>query len=143
MTAAFPEPVASRDLWPYGVSFHLGNIALQLSRRTEVAVATRPHDITDLYLAPVVLAVDACIEDLGQLDKDRLAYEVAIRSDSPDFTRILREEALIRAVTHLVDCHDWKFTWDPRGLRLSHDAHTFVLGIPPVFAEYMEDAPKA
>jgi len=62
MTAAFPEPVASRDLWPYGVSFHLGNIALQLSRRTEVAVATRPHDITDLYLAPVVLAVDACNE---------------------------------------------------------------------------------
>jgi hypothetical protein len=106
-------------------------------------MATRPHDITDLYLAPVALAVDACIEELGQLDKDRLSYDVAIRSDSPDFTRSLREEALIRAVTHLIDCHDWEFTWDPRGLRLSHDAHTFVLGIPAVFLEYLEDREKA
>ena len=31
-----------------------------------------------------------------------MAYEAAIRSDSPDFTRSLREEALIRAVTHLI-----------------------------------------
>ena len=106
-------------------------------------MATRPHDITDLYLAPVALAADAYIEELGQLDKDRLAYEVAIRSDSPDFTRSLREEALIRTITHLIDCHDWKFTWDPRGLRLSHDAHTFVLGIPAVFLEYLEDREKA
>ena len=105
-------------------------------------MATRPHDITDLYLAPVALAVDACIEELGQLDKDRLSYDVAIRSDSPDFTRSLREEALIRAVTHLIDCHDWEFTWDPRGLRLSHDAHTFVLGIPAVFLEYLEGNQK-
>ena len=55
-------------------------------------MATRPHDISDLYLAPVVLAVDARIEELGQLDKDRLTYEVALESDSPDFTRHLREE---------------------------------------------------
>jgi len=106
-------------------------------------MATRPHDITDLYLAPVALAVDACIEELGNLDKERLAYEVAIRSGSPDFTRSMREEALIRTVTHLVDCHDWEFTWDPRGLRLAHDAHTFVLGIPAVFLEYLEDGQKA
>jgi hypothetical protein len=124
------------------VSFHPGNIVLLISRCSEVAMATRPHDITDLYLAPVALAVDACIEELGQLDKDRLAYEVAMRSDSPDFTRSLREEALIRTVTHLADCHDWEFAWDPRGLRLSHDAHTFVLGIPAVFLEYLEDSQK-
>ena len=66
-------------------------------------MATRPHDISDLYLAPVALAVDARIEELGQLDKERLAYEVALESDSPDFTRHLREEALIRTITHLID----------------------------------------
>ena len=103
-------------------------------------MATRPHNITDLYLAPVVLAVDARIEELGHLDKDGLAYEVALESNSPDFTRQMREEALIRTVTHLVDCHDWKFSWDPRGLRLTHDAHTFVLGISTVFLEYLEDS---
>ena len=106
-------------------------------------MAGMPHDITDLYLAPVVLTVDARIEELGRLDKDGLVYEVALESDSPDFTRAMREEALLRTVTHLIDTHDWEFSWDPRGLRLTHDAHTFVLGIPAMFREYMEDSPKA
>jgi len=104
-------------------------------------VATRPHDVTDLYLAPVALAVDARIEELGQLDRDRLAYEVALESDSPDFTRAMREEALLRTITHLIDVHDWTFSWDPRGVRMSHDAHTFVLGIPAIFREYLDDQP--
>ena len=106
-------------------------------------MVTRPHDLPDLYLAPVTLAVDARIEELGQLDKGRLTYEVALESDSPDFTRRLREEALIRTITHLVDTHDWNFSWDPRGLRLTHEAHTFVLGTPAVFLECLEDAPEA
>jgi hypothetical protein len=99
--------------------------------------------MADLYLAPVVLAVDDRIEDLGRLDKDGLAYEVALESDSPDFTRPIREDALIRTVTHLIDCHGWELSWDPRGLRLTHDAHTLVLGIPAVFGEYLEGNPKA
>ena len=103
-------------------------------------MATRPHDLTDLYLAPVVLAADTRIEELGHLDKDGLAYEVALESDSPGFTRGMREEALIRTVTHLIDRHDWEFSWDPRGLRLTHDAHTFVPGVPAVFLEYLEDS---
>jgi len=106
-------------------------------------MATRPHDITDLYLAPVVLKVDARIEELGRLDKDGLAYEVALESDSPDYTRSMREEALIRTVTHLIDRHDWEFSWDPRGLRLTHDAHTFVLGIPAVFLEFLDGTSTA
>jgi hypothetical protein len=105
-------------------------------------MATRPHDLTDLYLAPVALAVDARIEELSQLDRDRLTYEVALESDSPDFTRQLREEALIRTVTHLIDTHDWEFSWDPRGLRLTHEAHTFVLGVPALFLEYLENSSK-
>jgi len=96
-----------------------------------------------LYLAPVVLAVDARIEELGRLDRKGLAYEVALESDSPDFTRRMREEALIRTVTHLIDSHDWDFSWDPRGLRLTHEAHTFVLGIPAVFRDYLQDSPAA
>ena len=53
-------------------------------------MADRPHDVTDLYLAPVLLTVDARIEELGKLDKDRLAYEVALESDSPELTRQMR-----------------------------------------------------
>ena len=103
----------------------------------------KPHDLTDLYLAPVVLGVDAKIEELGHLDKDALVYEVALESDEPDFTRAMREEALIRTVTYLIDCHGWEFRWDPRGLRLTHNAHSFVLGVPAVFVEYLEGSPRA
>ncbi len=116
-------------------------MALLIFRCMEVPMATRPHDVTDLYLAPVILAVDARIEELGKLDKDGLAYEAALESDSPGSTRPMREAALIRTVTHLIDRHHWEFSWDPRGLRLTHDAHTFVLGVPAVFLEYLEDSP--
>ena len=103
-------------------------------------MATRPHDLTDLYLAPVVLTVDARIAELGRLDRDGLAYKIALESDTPDFTRAMREGGLIRTITHLIDSHDWEFSWDPRGLRLTHDTHTFVLGIPAVFLEYLDAA---
>jgi hypothetical protein len=107
----------------------------------EVPMADRPHDVTDLYLAPVVLAVDARIEELGKLDKDRLAYEVALEADSPEFTRKIREDGLMRTITHVIDTHHWKFSWDPRGLRMTHEEHTFVLGIPAVFVDYFGDDP--
>ena len=102
-------------------------------------MSDRPHDVTDLYLSPVLLAVDARIEELGRLDRARLAYEVALESDLPDISRQMREEALIRAITHLSDTHHWAFSWDPRGLRMTHDAHTFVLGMPAVLLDYLAD----
>ncbi len=104
-------------------------------------MADRPHDIADLYLAPVLLGIDARIERLGEQDKDGLAYEVALASDLPDTTRQRREEALITAITHLVETHHWEFSWDPRGLRMSHGEHTFVVGIPAVFLDYLGDVP--
>jgi hypothetical protein len=105
-------------------------------------MAGRPHDISDLYLAPVLLAVDARIEELGKLDKDGLAYEVALETDSPDTTRQIREEALIRTITRMTETHHWEFSWDLRGLRMTHDVHTFVLGIPAVFLDYLGDGPR-
>jgi hypothetical protein len=102
-------------------------------------MADRPHDVTDLYLAPVLLAVDARIEELGKLDRDRLVYEVALEADSPEFTRQMREEGLIRTITHLIDTHHWTFSWDPRGLRMTHEEHTFVLGVPAVFLDFFGD----
>ena len=73
-------------------------------------MADRPHDVTDLYLAPALLAVDARIGELGKLGKDGLAYEVGLESDSADFTRHMREGALIRIITHLIDTHHWEFS---------------------------------
>ena len=105
-------------------------------------MADRPHDLTDLYLAPVLLAIDARIEELGRLDMKDLAYEVALESNSLDTTRQLREEALIKTLTHLTEIHHWTLSWDPRGLHLAHGAHAFVLGIPAVLRDYLEDGPR-
>lgn len=101
-------------------------------------MTTRPHDISDLYLAPVVLAVEARLEELAKLDAGQLAYEVALASDARDFTRLMREDALLRTIQHLIDTHNWVLSWDARGLRLSHDTHTLVLGVPATFREYLD-----
>ncbi len=103
-------------------------------------MAQTPRDLADLYLAPVVLAVDARLEELGKLDAGQLAYEVALTTDRPDFTRHMRQEALIATVEHLIETHHWTLSWDRRGLRLSHDGHTLVLGIPATFSEYLDAA---
>lgn len=101
-------------------------------------MTARPHDVSDLYLAPVALAIDAKIEELSRLSVEDLGYEVAIESDALDITRQMREDALIRTIGHLLETHHWTLSWDPRGLRLSHDGHTLVLGIPEVFLRYLQ-----
>lgn len=99
-----------------------------------------PHDFSDLYLAPVALMVDARLEELAKLDADQLAYEVALTTDRPDFTRRMREDALIATVQRVIQMHHWTLSWDPRGLRLSHHGHTLVLGVPATFREYLNGA---
>jgi hypothetical protein len=101
-----------------------------------------PHDFSDLYLAPVALMLDARLEELGKLDADQLAYEVALASDRPDFTRRMREDALIATVRRVIQMHQWTLSWDPRGLRMSHQGHTLVLGVPATFREYLDGAAR-
>ena len=96
----------------------------------------RPRDLSDLMLAPVALAVDRRLGDLGALPVHRLAERVAVLSGRPDWSTDLRERALLEAVTHLLDLRGWRVDWDPRGVRLRHGQHRLVLGVPPVFAEY-------
>jgi hypothetical protein len=104
---------------------------------------TLPHDMPDLHFAPVVLALDARIAELGGLDLATLAWRVAVEGDCSDLTLKQRQAGLLRAVKHFVECHDWYLSWDPRGLRLSHDSHSIVLGVPANFSEYMESVPLA
>jgi hypothetical protein len=100
-------------------------------------VASLPRDLTDLYLSPVVLAIDERIEELGHRDVGDLAVDVAVASNRRDETRPMREEALLITVGHLVETHGWTLSWDPRGLRLTNSEHTVVLGVPPVFDSYL------
>lgn len=100
-------------------------------------MTAHPHDIADLYLAPVVLAVDARIDELGQLDPEALAFRIALESDLADTTSQLREAGLLRAVAYLIELHDWKISVDPRGIMLTHKQHTVVLGMPQSFTDYL------
>ena len=103
-------------------------------------MTSMPHDTSDLLLAPVLLALDARIAELAELDAERLSLDVAVEGDMPDWTRQMREEALLRAISYLIDCHGWQLAWDSRGLRVSHGRHALVLGVPPTFMAYINGA---
>lgn len=96
-----------------------------------------PHDTSDLLLAPVLLAIDSNVNRLARLTLEELAIEVALVSNVPDRTRAERELGLIRTVCQGVECHGWDFSWDARGLRLSHNDRHIVLGVPQQFAGYL------
>lgn len=96
-----------------------------------------PHDVSDLYLAPVVLAIDAKLDDLSTLEPHAVAQRVAVESNRPDWSRDDREQALLESIRHFIDCRGWTMTWDPRGLRLRHGEHTVVLGVPANLADYL------
>jgi len=107
-------------------------------------MAAVPHDVSDLYLAPVLLGIDARIEKYSELDADALAHEIALEGDHGDWTREVREAGLLQAVSRFVETHDWELSLDSRGIRLTHGTHTLVLGIPPSFEAYLSSssAPK-
>lgn len=102
----------------------------------EAPVVLLPHDLDDLGLAPVVLTIDARLEELGRLSAADLRFRVAVETDRPDWTAELRASALLQTVSRFVELHGWVLAWDPRGLRLSHADHTVVLGVPPLLREF-------
>ena len=96
-----------------------------------------PHDVTDLNLAPIALEIDARIEELGQLDAAELAFQIALKGDKPDWTAASRGDGVVDAIARSALLHDWVMSIDPRGLRLTHKEHTFVLGLPDNIRAYL------
>jgi hypothetical protein len=99
-----------------------------------------PHDLADLYLAPVALGIEARIEELGKLSIDELALEVALASDTPDWSRRWREEALVATIEHLLDLHGWSLVIEDHALRLFHRGRKVLIAMPTRFEEYLADA---
>jgi hypothetical protein len=96
-----------------------------------------PHDVTDLRLAPVLLALEDRITELGGLDVEELNHRVALDSDRPGRTAQTRRSMLLTSLARDIDCHGWVLSWDPRGLRVTHAQHSVVLGVPAVFDGYI------
>ena len=103
-------------------------------------MAVLPHDLVDLYLAPVTLRVDERLKELGELDVSELTARVAIETNAFLTTRGQREQALLLAVGHLLELHGWQLAWHRRGVELRNGEHTLVLGAPPVFDTFMAAA---
>lgn len=98
----------------------------------------RPHDPTDLYLAPVALALDHRLEELAALTVAELEARVALDTNSDPRDAAHREKALLGAVTYLIDLHGWKVGVTSRGLALSHRDRVLVLGFPQNVHAYLE-----
>ncbi len=96
-----------------------------------------PHDLADLMLAPVALAIDARLQELGDLGMEELHERTALEANDDARTPERRRRALLHTATYLIDMHGWTADWDPRGLRLTHAGHTIVLGLSPTMAGYL------
>ena len=93
-------------------------------------MANRPHDGSDLFLAPVALQIDARLDELATLDDDSLKFRVALEGNVDLANADLVAEGVVNACTNGIDLHHWEAVIDPRGLRLRHDDHTLVIGLP-------------
>jgi hypothetical protein len=102
-----------------------------------------PHDLDDLRLAPVALAVEAKLQELGELPLPELRFRIALDSDLPDWQVSQRRDAVLACVRRDLVLGDWQLAWDPRGVRLHHDLHSLVLGLPPTVARFAELGPEA
>ena len=97
----------------------------------------RPHDVVDLYLAPVALGVDAELARLSEMSQRDLELEIALDTNQEPRTSEARRRALLETVTHRVELHGWTAAWHDRGLRLAHEDHHLVLGVPPNLQSYL------
>jgi hypothetical protein len=91
---------------------------------------TRPHDPTDLMLAPVALAIDDRLQELAALDPRELGRRILWETDLQPHSVEGARRAILEDLMYLVPTRGWELSWDDRGIRLQHRDHTLVLGIP-------------
>lgn len=100
----------------------------------------KPHDATDLLLSPVALAIDERLEELAKLDAGELQRRIAWETNSEPRNSDEAAQALVASITYLLDTHGWEVSWDTRGIRLHHENHHVVLGVPENLADYVAAA---
>jgi hypothetical protein len=110
----------------------------------EEATMPLPHDVADLQLAPVALALNeelGMLSPLGGAELERHILIAANRSTGDLAERAERERLLVHVVTRAVDLHGWEVSCDPRGLRMTHGGHTLVLGLSRAMHQFLADDP--
>jgi hypothetical protein len=97
---------------------------------------TRPHDPTDLMLAPVALAIDDRLQELAALDPAELDRRIVWETNMQPRTVEGAHHAILEDLTYLIPTRGWELSWDERGVRLQHRDHTLVLGVPDNLAAW-------
>jgi hypothetical protein len=104
----------------------------------------KPHDGPDLLLAPIALELTERIAAIGDVPPDDIEFSVALASDRQNQTSRGRRAAVIAALTHGLDLHDWTVDWHAWGLALAHRDRLVVLGVPAALWQYVsEDFPTS
>jgi len=101
-------------------------------------MATLPHDVVDLYLAPVAITLDGQLEDLSHMTVHELDVHVGVRTDHDPLDVAGRRAGLLKAFTHVTDMHGWTLAWGDRGLLISHAEHRLTLGLPQNLRNYLD-----
>ncbi|KFF59464.1 hypothetical protein JF66_11085 [Cryobacterium sp. MLB-32] len=100
-------------------------------------MTARPHDVTDLYLAPVALGLEHRLEEFADLPADEVAYRVILGSDREPRNASEREAALVETLTRGLELHGWHVSRHPRGLLVGHDNYALVLGLSANLVAYL------
>ena len=96
-----------------------------------------PHDIADLALAPVVLRLEDELEGLRGLDKEDIAFRIALEANRQPRTADQRRRDLLYIITRFVELHGWTCEWTERGLRVQNGLHVVTLGVPDSVRAYL------
>lgn len=98
----------------------------------------RPHDVTDLYLAPVAIELDRRLSRYEGLTEHEIDDRVALATNrEPDGPT--RSQLVLAELSHTLENHGWRIGWVPRGLELRHGDHALVLGVPDSLRDYLAD----
>ena len=104
-------------------------------------MALRPHDMVDLHLVPVALAIDQRLSELATLTPDQLFLQVSLATDREPVGVEDRRQGLLATAPHVIDLKGWVPSWDAtrRGLRLGHAEHSLTLGISDNLRDFLAD----
>lgn len=98
----------------------------------------RPHDLSDLYLAPVALDLDRRVQGYSGMSDKEVVLRVTLASDAEPRNAAEREEALLHTLTSGLELHNWQVARHPRGLQLTHDGRSLVLGMPASLVSFLD-----
>ncbi|HEY0951866.1 hypothetical protein [Nocardioides sp.] len=100
-------------------------------------MTVRPHDLTDLLLAPTLIDLDDVLEAIGDLNPGELAFEVILVTNQEPRDAGERAAMLLEFLRFRLDLHRWSLALTDRGLSVEHGGRAVVLGLPPNVRDYL------